>query len=176
MKKTKLERVVFCVDLSFAGQKRTAIPDFEHNTLYLDVARGMPNTTYLRKVLHHEFFHIIDLRDDGTFTEDEGWAKENPAEFKYGTGGINAQDNSKTSVPNEDVPGFLNHYSTTAIEEDKAEVFAHLVVDPNYYAERAKKDEVLSRKAKRMKKLIADFCTEADGKFWESASQERRGK
>ena len=176
VKKTELKRVVFCTNLSFAGQKRTAVPDFEHDTLYLDVARGMPNTAYLRLVLHHEFFHVIDLHDDGSLTEDKGWAKLNPADFKYGTGGVTAQNDSGTSVPNDKVPGFLNHYSTTAVEEDKAEVFAYLMTDPEYLAGRAKKDEVLAAKAKRMKKLLADFCPEADDTFWEAAGKVPRGK
>src|SRR4051812_33518388 len=40
MKRAKLRRIVLCRDLSFAGQLRTAIPDFEHDDLYLDVSRG----------------------------------------------------------------------------------------------------------------------------------------
>jgi hypothetical protein len=175
VKKCRLERVVLCTDLSFAGQRRTAVPDFEHDTLYLDVARGMPNTAYLRKVLHHEFFHIIDLRDDGSL-KDDGWAGLNAAEFEYGTGGKSAQDDSRTSVLSDKAAGFLNHYSTTAVEEDKAEVFAHLVAAPEVLAARAEKDRVLGRKAERMKKLLADFCPQADDAFWEAAGKLKRGK
>src|SRR5947209_4015840 len=36
IKRSQLKRVVLCDDLSFAGQRRNAIPDYEHDTLYLD--------------------------------------------------------------------------------------------------------------------------------------------
>ena len=175
VKKCRLKQVVLCTDLSFAGQKRTSIPDFEHDTLYLDVARGMPNTDYLRTVLHHEFFHVIDLKDDGSL-KDDGWAGLNPAEFKYGAGGITAQENSGTAVLSDKVPGFLNHYSTTGVEEDKAEVFAYLVADPTALAARVKDDRLLGRKAERMKKLMADFCPQVNNTFWEATGRVKRGK
>ena len=52
------------------------------------------------------------------------WDALKPKDFKYGSGGKNAQDISTTSLLTEKYPGFLNHYSTTAVEEDKAEVLA----------------------------------------------------
>ena len=166
VKKTRLKRVIFCRTLSFAGQRRTAIPDFEHDDLYFDVESGKADPIYLRKVIHHEFFHIVDLRDDGKLYEDERWKNLNPSEFKYGTGGKNAQNVSDTATLTEKYPGFLNHYSTTGVEEDKAEVFANLIVDAVYVAQRAQTDRVLSAKAERMKELVAEFCAEMDGAFW----------
>src|SRR5262245_28386431 len=40
VERTGLKQIILCDDLSFAGQLRTAIPDFEHDHLYLDVVRG----------------------------------------------------------------------------------------------------------------------------------------
>lgn len=174
IKRSKLKRVVLCTGLMFADQQRTAIPDFEHDALYLDVARGAANKAYVRKVLHHEFYHVIDLRDDGNLYKDERWVKLNPADFKYGTGGKNAQDKGDTSVLSDKYPGFLNHYSTTGVEEDKAEVFANLVVDAAYVAERAKKDRVLASKVERMKELVTKFCPDVKEGFWESAAKLKR--
>jgi hypothetical protein len=71
-------------------------------------------------------------------------------------------------------PGVLNHYSTTAVEEDKAEVFANLIVDSKYVANRAKKDRVLSAKVERMKELLVAFCPEMNDKFWEAAGKMKR--
>ena len=167
VKRSQLKRVVLCKDLAFAGQLRTAIPDYEHDTLYLDVHRGMPNTLYLRKVLHHEFFHIIDYRDDGLVYRDDCWAALNPPEFLYGNGGRNVQDQSDTSVLTDKFPGFLNHYSTTGVQEDKAEIFANLIVDPAYVANRAGKEGVLNAKVQQMRKLLINFCPEMTDEFWE---------
>lgn len=163
VKRSGLKRVVLCKELSFAGQRRNAIPDYEHDVLYLDVSRGTCSKDYLRAVIHHEFFHIIDYRDDGLVYKDERWTALNLAEFKYGSGGRNAQDLQETSVLTDRFPGFLNHYSTTAVEEDKAEVFANMIVNPVYVGDRGKKDVVLRAKVERMRALLVDFCPDMKG-------------
>jgi len=174
VKRSGLKRVVLCGDLAFDGQRRNAIPDYEHDTLYLDVARGAYDKNYLRKVIHHEFFHVIDYRDDGLVYEDKDWKKLNPPRFQYGEGGRFAQDKPTTSLLNEDEPGFLNHYSTTGVEEDKAELFANLIVEPSYIETRIKKDKVLETKVNRMKKLLADFTPEMNDPFWSKVNATRR--
>lgn len=174
IKRSQLTRVVLCTELTFAGQRRNAVPDFEHNVLYLDVARGTYSRPYLRKVIHHEFFHIVDLRDDSNLYQDERWEGLNRADFKYGSGGKNAQGLAQTSVLTDKYPGFLNHYSTTGVEEDKAEVFANLIVDPGYVEDRARKDRVLEAKIKRMRKLLADFCPDLNDDFWEKVRTRKR--
>lgn len=166
VRKARLKRVVLCGELSFAGQRRNAIPDWANDTLYLDVSRGADNKTYLRKVIHHEFFHIIDYRDDGRVYQDERWAALNPTGFTYGSGGRTVQYLRTTSVLTTEYPGFLNHYSTTGVEEDKAEVFANLIVDPTYIDDRAAQDRVIRAKVARMKELLAEFCPEMDDRFW----------
>ena len=174
VKNTRLKQVVFCKDLAFAKQKRTAVPDFDHDVLYLDVVRGRNDDTYVRKVIHHEFFHIIDLRDDGKLYEDERWAKLNPPDFKYGPGGAKLQDDPSVTTTGQDVPGFLNRYAAAGVEEDKAEVFAHLIVEPKMMADRAKKDKYMRAKVERMKELLADFAPKVDKSFWEAVEKAER--
>lgn len=170
IRRTKLKRLVFCENLAFAGQLRTALPDFEHDTLYYDVARGAENPAYQRKVIHHEYYHLIDLRDDGRLYRDERWAALNTAGFKYGTGGKNAQEVADTGTLTDKYPGFLNHYSTTGVEEDKAEVFALLMMDRAYLTGRSEKERVLAAKVARMQEIMKKFCPEIDGKFWDRAA------
>lgn len=170
VQKTRLKRIVLCRDLAFAGQLRTALPDVEHDTLFLDVCRGSDNPTYQRKVIHHEYFHMIDFRDDGRYGPDERWAALNPTSFTYGEGGVTAQSRPDTSVLTLEFPGFLNHYSTTAVEEDKAELFANLMVEPSVVLERCRTDAVLATKCEALKLLMADFCPAVDGAFWPDAA------
>ena len=47
-------------DLSFNGQRRHAVPGVMSQTLYLDP--GPYQLSYLQDVLHHEFFHMLDVR------------------------------------------------------------------------------------------------------------------
>jgi hypothetical protein len=166
VKKTELLSVVFCKDLSFAGQKRTAIPDFEHDTLYLDVSRGRHDELYVRKVIHHEFFHLIDLKDDGHLYEDERWARLNPPGFKYGPGGAKFQDDPTVTTTGRDEPGFMNRYATAGVEEDKAELFAHMMVEPRMIATRIEKDKYVRVKVERMKELMTAFSPKAGKEFW----------
>ena len=174
IRRAKLKEVVLCEQLSFSGQARAAIPDYEHDTLYLDVSCGAYDTKYERKVLHHEFFHIIDYMDDGFVYEDERWAALNPPNHVYGQGGISVQHIAETSLLTKKFPGFLNHYSTTGVEEDKAELFANLMVEFNYVEARAKQDKVLRDKVNLMRQLLVKFCPELDANFWRRASLLKR--
>lgn len=166
IRRSNLLRIVLCEELKFDGQRRNAIPDFEHDVLYLDVKRGDHNTLYQRKVIHHEFFHMIDFKDDGSIYNDKAWAALNPTTFQYGTGGRNAQDDASTSVLTNRFPGFLNHYSTTGIEEDKAEVFANMMLEPKHVNTRASNDPVIKAKQDAMKSLLHKFCADVDEEFW----------
>lgn len=174
IRQSGLVRVVLCKDLSFDGQLRGAIPDFEHETLYLDVLRGGYSRLYLREILHHEFFHIIDYGDDGSVYEDAQWAALNPPGFKYGTGGKDAQQRADAGVLTDKYPGFLNYYSTTGVEEDKAELFANMIVNSQYVSRRAKTDRVLRAKVQTLRRMLADFCPEIDESFWARAAELRR--
>lgn len=166
VRRARLRRVVLCEDLAFAGQRRNAVPDWEHDTLYLDVGRGAYNPTYLRKVIHHEFFHLVDYSDDGVIYADPSWAALNPASFRYGAGGRTVQEVGPTSLLSDKIPGFLNHYSTLGVEEDKAEVFANLIVAPAAVATRAEADPVLAAKVARLKVGLGRFAPEVDDAFW----------
>ncbi len=170
IRSSKIVRIVLCEDLMFDGQRRNAIPDFEHDVLYLDVKRGDYNRQYQRKVFHHEFFHLIDYKDDGSVYGDDAWSAMNPLEFHYGTGGRNAQDNASTSVLTNRFPGFLNHYSTTGVEEDKAEMFANMMVVPKHVETRALEDPVIKAKLDAMKALMQKFCPDVDKEFWKKAN------
>jgi hypothetical protein len=174
VKRTGLKKVVLCQKLSFEKQLRTAIPDFENNVLYLDVARGRHDDRYVRKVIHHEFFHIIDLRDDGKLYEDERWSNLNPPRFKYGQGGAKLQSDPTATTTGKDEPGFLNRYAAAGVEEDKAEIFAHMIVEPKMIAERAQKDKYIQVKVERMKELLAEFSSRMDKTFWDSVEKAER--
>lgn len=168
----KLKRVVLCDELSFAGQRRNAVPDFGHDTLYLDIVRGVENSLYMRKVLHHDVYHMIDYRDDGRLYNDDRWLLLNPPQFQYSRGGgKSVQDSAETSVLTDKYPGFLNHYSTMGVEEDKAEIFAHMMVEGSYVTRRAARDDVLAAKVERMKELLEKFCPEMNSEFWKKVEK-----
>ena len=162
-----LKRVVFCKRLNLGGQPRAAVPDFRLGVLYVDINPREYYPIYLRQVLHHEFYHMIDFRQDGL--RDETWAALNQPGFKYGSGGGSAQTFQTTAWATREYPGFLNHYSTTAVEEDKAEIFSNLMVVPKYVERRAEADRILSSKVMFLRRSLKSFCPAISGQFWNKA-------
>jgi Putative zinc-binding metallo-peptidase len=163
--RSRLKRIVLCSDLSFEGQKRSAVPDLSNNTLYLDVIAGNFNLDYQRRAIHHDFFHMIDYQDDGLLYTDEQWAKLNSPGFHYGTGGARMLGDASSGVQ-WNSPGFLNKYSTSGVEEDKAELFAHMMTDCAAVEERAATDKVIHSKMAAMKALLAKFSPDLNVDFW----------
>lgn len=161
-----LRRIVLCRDLRLGAQPRAAVPLRDHGSMHFDVVAGDFSRNYQRIVVHHELMHVIDERDDGRAYEDPAWAALNEKEFRYGNGGINAQNDPKASLHMTGVAGFLTSYSTSAIEEDKAELFARLMVEPGYVARRADEDAILRSKIVRLKELLAAFCPQFDERVW----------
>ncbi len=167
VRRLDLERIILADDLKFDGQKRAAIPDFQHRTLHLDPREGSYSRIYQQTVVHHEFYHIVDWKDDGELYEDAEWKKLNPEGFKYGSGGRNARGNDQWQL-DDSLAGFLNKYSTSGVEEDKAEVYANLLVRPSVVYARVAKDRILARKVERMKHLLKKFCPDMNDAFWKS--------
>jgi hypothetical protein len=170
VRRSRLKRIVLCRGLSFGGQIRSAIPDYEHDALYLDVVSGDYDRLYPRVVIHHEFFHLIDFHDDGQLYSDEQWASSNPESFRYGAGGAKMQNDYWSGLPT-DIPGFLTRYATSGVEEDKAELFAHMMTDYSVVRKRAATDTVIREKISLMKALLAKFCPDMDVTFWDEVTR-----
>jgi hypothetical protein len=166
--KSGLKRIILCRELNFMGQKRTAVPDFEHDSLYLDVVMGDYDSDYQRRVIHHEFFHMVDYKDDGELYSDKSWARFNPRDFQYGSGGAQMQDDPHSGVRSKR-QGFLNRYSTSGVEEDKAELFAYMMTDYDQIESLAASDPVIRKKLQAMKALLSNFCPEMNESFWRKA-------
>lgn len=160
-KRAGCEKIVLCTKLAYAGQLRAAIPDWEHNTLYIDTQRGAKSPGYPEHVLHHEFFHLIDHADDGDVYKDDTWSALNPTGFRYGTGGVNAQTTRSTGALTDSIPGFLTHYATTGVEEDKAELFAFSITHKAYIRARVTTDPILNMKLSHLKMMLAKICKDA---------------
>jgi hypothetical protein len=129
IKKMELGKLVFINSLNFATkeyeQYRPACPEY-YKTMALYYCTKERSKSYIKTVLHHELFHYVDYMDNKTY-EDPKFYKLNYPGFKYGRGGAYERE-WKPLDPS--VKGFLNFYSTTGIEEDKAEIYQHLINNP----------------------------------------------
>jgi hypothetical protein len=72
------------------------------------------------------------------------------------------------------VPGFLNAYSISGLEEDKAEIFAYMVVARQYMEERAMRDAIVEKKMQKMEEGLQAFCPQLHDQFWDRAGAVER--
>lgn len=171
MARTKLFKIVIGADVKVLNQPRAAVPDFVPGWYWLDAQVGQRIPRYGKHVLHHDFFHMIDERDTPDGRRDAAWELLNPPEVKYGKGGWFMQKGNVGAL-REDLPGFLTEYATSAVEEDKAEVYGHLLGSPAFVRRRAAADPVLAAKIARVKELVKAFEPAMDDAWWAKNTSE----
>ncbi len=160
IKKLKLKQFVFINSLNFCTleyqQYRAACPEY-YKTMSLYYCAKERYSNYIRTVIHHELFHYVDFIHDGTYY-DSKFSKFNLPGFKYGRGGAYERE---WKPLNPETKGFLNFYSTTGIEEDKAEIYQFLMVSPT----RAFKheDEIINKKVFYIANFLKEFDQEGMG-------------
>ena len=128
-----------------------------------------------RRYLHHLVWHVLDgLR--GTMWEDPEWSALNPDGFEYGVltpGGIHDRS-AATGLLSTEYPGFVNRYGTGNVPDDKADLFAYLMVVHHWVEERAEADPYLRAKVDTIKQRLAEFDPVFDASFWERIDAIRR--
>lgn len=164
MGKAKTKKIVFGDKVRLDQQYRAAVPAFEGDTMYYDAVLGSYNPNYQRAVVHHEFFHMIDQRM-GLIWVDKDWSALSKSGFKYGSGGANMRDGNAGALTDK-LPGFLTAYATAGVEEDKAEVFSHLLVNRDFVMKRVSADPVMAKKVEFLKKRMKGFDAGFGAEFW----------
>ena len=167
IKKSNLKRINLVHNISYINseytQDREGCPEYE-TSKSITFATHERNFAYIRIVLHHELFHYIDYADDFSY-DDDGWEKLNYKGFEYGEGGDSEREWIKLEKHQR---GFINHYSTTALEEDRAEIYQYLISCPDEALNN--NDIIVSKKAKRIKEFLNNFDKNGVGNekcnFW----------
>lgn len=171
LNKVNVTTLVLGNNLKLSGQSRAAIPDPYKKQMFLSVngAYGIASTRYLAHVMHHELHHCMEYTLWKSMTYDwNEWILLNGDGFCYGNGGASAYTEyiSKGTdfySPINPKKGFVNLYSITGDEEDRAELVAFMMTD----TERPllmglyKKDVIIKKKADMVLKLLSDFTRQA---------------
>jgi hypothetical protein len=152
-----LRRVVVCGRLTVDGAVYQGSFDAGRGELFFAAQDLRRDRHYARVVMHHEFFHLLDKRQRGSIFEDPAWDALVPRFFDYGDGGRFAQWDRGGAELSTGSPGFVTRYARTGLEEDKAETFAHLMVDLEDVLERTATDAVLAAKVKLLARQLARF-------------------
>ena len=167
IKKSSLKTITLVHNISFKTesytQDRKGCPEFK-NTKSIVFSVDETNFAYIRIVLHHEFFHFVDYADDQSY-EDEEFESLNEKGFEYGDGGDSEREWIKLD---KNTKGFINHYSTTDLAEDRAEIYQYLIGCPDEALNNL--DIIVRKKAKRIQDFLNNFDKEGIGNlknnFW----------
>jgi hypothetical protein len=146
--------------LSVAGQARAAVPDWSHRTLVIDVAYAEEMPAYARWVFHHELFHLLDYADNELIRFDPEWTALNADGFSYGAGGDRAYRDPEYAY-GETPQGFVSRYAMLGAEEDKAETFAAMEMEPDDLAAACAADPVLRAKVALLRARLDARCPRA---------------
>jgi hypothetical protein len=142
LEKLGLKYVILCSRAMAAGQRIGGIPVPPLNLLMLDVGGPESDSSYLQHLFFHELYHLIEFRFK-TF-QDADW------QMQFGTGYANSYEGRiKQTAIGSGKRGFLNGYAETFPHEDRAELFAAMLLSPAEVVAHinATNDDVLKEKA-----------------------------
>ena len=154
---SKLKRICFCKKLQVGEQYRSAVPDYYKEVLYYDIYNGYEVKGYHEDCVHHEYYHMVEEQINGDpYFKDPVWAAFNPEGFKYGEGGASVQGVHGVGWYVHPQEGFVSAYAMSGLEEDKASLFACLMVAENRdkVKEWAKEDKVLAKKVEYLEEFV----------------------
>lgn len=158
---SRFRRVLLCSGLTEGSIEIPSLPNYER-TLLLDVDA---KPFELRRLLDHELFHFADYADDNDVQHDAAWAKLNDHWFTYGDGGRFMRDPGSARLTRK-LPGFVTRYAKSALEEDKAETFAFMMVAPHKVVRMASRDPILKKKVHAIERQLGKLSPSIDGRFW----------
>ena len=149
IRRLAIQKIVLSSPLFVGDTDVGGCPD-RHGNLFLDLSI---DHKHLPIPFHHELFHVVDLRDDESFL-DENWSDLNEEGFEYCTPSNGTFDFEILNP--SDRPGFLTEYSTWSVYEDKAMFFQFMVLNYEHVEERAFDDPVIECVFRRSRPRIPD--------------------
>jgi hypothetical protein len=166
VRQSGLRALVLCDELEFNGQKRAALPDRGRWVVIYDVTAAPKRPEYLRHVIHHEYFHLVDWVGSSWRWRIPQWKGLNTKGFKYGKGGRTMQHDRSAWSLETGSKGFLTRYAKSSVSEDMAEVFAFLMTRPREVAAKSKEDAILRSKVRVLKSHLHLFHESMGAEFW----------
>ncbi len=154
-----LKSIYLVKNLNVDGQARSGLPEPKlGDALYFDISSvylQSENSQYMRRTFHHEFSHLIEYNLFGSYAPQlRAWSGCNAAIFKYGNGGASMYSKPDYAHKSHPEYGFIDGYATSAVEEDKAEVFAWYMMEPVLVQKLAAQDSGLACKLAQTQTLL----------------------
>jgi hypothetical protein len=168
-----LNSIVFVTDIfvSVNNSYWVAMPDPIGSAVYYDPTCVEYGGSYCRETIHHEYNHVLSYNYFGDWApHDSAWEALNPPGFSYGEGGASCYLPGNTCLTGEHpIPGFASGYSASAIEEDRAEIYAYLMTSQQYrnLLLWIETDSYLATKVENYKEFISSHSPEMSGSYFD---------
>ena len=143
--KNNLKFIILCKNLTVSSINTGGVPNILKRSLILDINF---NQIYFERMIHHEFFHMIQAKHNKVFDETL-WSKFNKASFKYADCSTCSDRTDLSLYRNTD--GFLTEYSKSIPSEDMAEIFSFLMTNGKLLENIIKSDLILKNKVNYLK-------------------------
>jgi hypothetical protein len=136
------------VDGAFSGRA---------NYIFYDYARCSGNTQMIRHYIHHELYHMIGSRHPFWKERGPAWEAHNRHGFSYNQK-YDAHERNPINFSAPPEPGFITDYAMASPEEDRAEVFACMMIpeELSLMEEWAQKDRILFKKMEMMREFLKE--------------------
>ena len=167
LQRVDLREVVFVKDLHLY-QYRAAVPDYYKEYLFYDIYIGSNDAVYQRHCIHHEFYHMIEEEINGdVYYKDPRWPSAGYSYIGEGQQAYSSGTDVYSLIHPE--PGFINLYSTYALEEDKAEIYASLFIpsEASLLYQWDENDNLLNRKIDYIKRFLKTLDSGFTDDYWE---------
>ena len=165
----RILNVVF-VKRHFFGEKPVeGLYDIKRHSILIDFSRSRGNTAKQRRNIHHELFHMIEIESRREGREALGWKDTNPPGFRYGEENQRLRGGNIFNALAPAIPGFATEYATTAPEEDRAEIFASMMMPRSHVLllKWAERDQYLAKKMSLLKDFLTDYDSRCNQAFWD---------
>ena len=141
------DEIVVCGQLTFQSQQRYVVPSFGLRKFFVQTFDPQKDPGYLEHAIHHDLFHAIDrlLLGREQMYKDQEWRSLNTPGHSYGYGGEHYLEKGHSPKTPQ---GFVSNYSLSAVEEDKAEIYATFILQPHKLSDLLTSDPILASKTK----------------------------
>ncbi len=155
-------KCVFLVKRQFYENSPTeGLYQIGHDFIMLDFLRNRGNKIKQRHNIHHELYHMLENQAGFSWAGDL-WGSMNVPGFQYEYPRPRQRSANPLNYYAPSIPGFVTDYSMKSPDEDRAEIFASLMVEnQNRIVHKwIKNDAILKRKVEILKQTLTDFCPE----------------
>jgi hypothetical protein len=152
-----LRRVVLCANITSPGGRAGGLTLRGQGVILLDVSRGGPGAwDVLRHAIHHEMSHVLDGTLPRDVAREAKWSRLNPTDFTYGGDEVVRALEVLGEDPRgrPDTAGFVTYYAMASAGEDRAEILAAMMGNPDRWRIVAADDPILRAKGRLLRSAL----------------------